>query len=262
MEKRAKLNGVEVAYSVEGEGLPVVLMHGWGCNSSTVVSIANALLPKVRVFNIDLPGFGKSEEPREVWGVYDYEEMLRQLIEHEAIERPTIIGHSYGGRVAIAYAAHHPDVNKLVLVDSAGIKPRHSLKWYIKVYTYKAAKRLLPLLLGKEKGEKALDKVRGRSGSSDYRNSSPMMRAIMSKSIAQDLRHLMPDIKASTLLIWGEADTATPLADAKQMERLIAGSGLVTFPGCGHYSFLDNPGQFRAVLRSFLNDEMNNSKPE
>ncbi len=262
MEKRAKLNGVEVAYSVEGEGLPVVLMHGWGCNSSTVVSIANALLPKVRVFNIDLPGFGKSEEPREVWGVYDYEEMLRQLIEHEAIERPTIIGHSYGGRVAIAYAAHHADVNKLVLVDSAGIKPRHSLKWYIKVYTYKAAKRLLPLLLGKEKGEKALDKVRGRSGSSDYRNSSPMMRAIMSKSIAQDLRHLMPDIKASTLLIWGEADTATPLADAKQMERLIAGSGLVTFPGCGHYSFLDNPGQFRAVLRSFLNDEMNNSKPE
>ncbi len=262
MEKRAKLNGVEVAYSVEGEGLPVVLMHGWGCNSSTVVSIANALLPKVRVFNIDLPGFGKSEEPREVWGVYDYEEMLRQLIEHEAIERPTIIGHSYGGRVAIAYAAHHADVNKLVLVDSAGIKPRHSLKWYIKVYTYKAAKRLLPLLLGKEKGEKALDKVRGRSGSSDYRNSSPMMRAIMSKSIAQDLRHLMPDIKASTLLIWGEADTATPLADAKLMERLIAGSGLVTFPGCGHYSFLDNPGQFRAVLRSFLNDEMNNSKPE
>ena len=262
MEKRAKLNGVEVAYSVEGEGLPVVLMHGWGCNSSTVVSIANALLPKVRVFNIDRPGFGKSEEPREVWGVYDYEEMLRQLIEHEAIERPTIIGHSYGGRVAIAYAAHHADVNKLVLVDSAGIKPRHSLKWYIKVYTYKAAKRLLPLLLGKEKGEKALDKVRGRSGSSDYRNSSPMMRAIMSKSIAQDLRHLMPDIKASTLLIWGEADTATPLADAKQMERLIAGSGLVTFPGCGHYSFLDNPGQFRAVLRSFLNDEMNNSKPE
>lgn len=262
MEKRAKLNGVEVAYSVEGEGLPVVLMHGWGCNSSTVVSIANALLPKVRVFNIDLPGFGKSEEPREVWGVYDYEEMLRQLIEHEAIERPTIIGHSYGGRVAIAYAAHHADVNKLVLVDSAGIKPRHSLKWYIKVYTYKAAKHLLPLLLGKEKGEKALDKVRGRSGSSDYRNSSPMMRAIMSKSIAQDLRHLMPDIKASTLLIWGEADTATPLADAKQMERLIAGSGLVTFPGCGHYSFLDNPGQFRAVLRSFLNDEMNNSKPE
>lgn len=262
MEKRAKLNGVEVAYSVEGEGLPVVLMHGWGCNSSTVVSIANALLPKVRVFNIDLPGFGKSEEPREVWGVYDYEEMLRQLIEHETIERPTIIGHSYGGRVAIAYAAHHADVNKLVLVDSAGIKPRHSLKWYIKVYTYKAAKRLLPLLLGKEKGEKALDKVRGRSGSSDYRNSSPMMRAIMSKSIAQDLRHLMPDIKASTLLIWGEADTATPLADAKQMERLIAGSGLVTFPGCGHYSFLDNPGQFRAVLRSFLNDEMNNSKPE
>lgn len=263
MEKRATLNGVEVAYSVEGEGHPVVLMHGWGCNSSTVACIANALLPNVKVVNIDLPGFGKSEEPKEVWGVYEYEEMLRQLIAHEQLESPTLIGHSYGGRVAIAYASHNADdVHKLVLVDSAGIKPRHSLKWYVKVYTYKTAKHLLPLLLGKEKGEKALDKVRGKSGSSDYRNSSPMMRAIMSKSIAQDLRHLMPAIKAPTLLIWGENDTATPLADAKLMERLIPDAGLVSFPGCGHYSFLDNPVQFRAVLRSFLSDEMNNLKSE
>ena len=57
----------------------------------------------------------------------------------------------------------------------------------------------------------------------------------------------------TTLLIWGENDTATPLADAKKMNRLLPDSGLVSFPGCGHYSFLDNPGQFAAVLSSFLN---------
>ena len=79
------------------------------------------------------------------------------------------------------------------------------------------------------------------------------MRAVMSKSVNQDLKYAMPAIKAPTLLIWGENDTATPLADAKIMESLIPDAGLVSFPGCGHYSFLDNPYQFAAVLRSFIN---------
>ena len=65
----------------------------------------------------------------------------------------------------------------------------------------------------------------------------------------------MPDVKAPALLVWGENDTATPLRDAKLMNRLIPDSGLVSFPGCGHYSFLDNPVQFRAVLQSFLNSK-------
>lgn len=78
------------------------------------------------------------------------------------------------------------------------------------------------------------------------------MRAIMSKVVNEDLCHLMPSIKAPTLLIWGENDTATPISDARKMEKLIPGAGLVSFPGCGHYSFLDNPVQFAAVLRSFL----------
>ncbi len=63
----------------------------------------------------------------------------------------------------------------------------------------------------------------------------------------------MPSIKAPTLLIWGEDDTATPLSDAKKMERLIPDAGLVSFPGCGHYSFLDNPYLFGSVLKSFIN---------
>ena len=66
----------------------------------------------------------------------------------------------------------------------------------------------------------------------------------------------MPHIQAPTLLIWGENDTATPLADAKKMEKLIPDAGLVSFPGCGHYSFLDNPVGFRAVLKSFLQKEL------
>ena len=74
----------------------------------------------------------------------------------------------------------------------------------------------------------------------------------MSICVNEDLKHVMPSIKAPTLLIWGEKDTATPLKDAKTMERLIPDAGLVSFEEAGHYSFLDNPGQFRAVIQSFL----------
>ena len=62
----------------------------------------------------------------------------------------------------------------------------------------------------------------------------------------------MPFIKAPSLLIWGENDTATPISDARIMEKLIPDAGLVSFKGAGHYSFLDNPAQFKAVIRSFL----------
>lgn len=97
-----------------------------------------------------------------------------------------------------------------------------------------------------------IDAWRGKAGSADYRNSSPVMRSVMSRCVNEDLKGVMPSIKASTLLIWGEKDKATPLSDAKTMERLIPDAGLVSWPDCGHYSFLDNPGGFRAVLRSFL----------
>ena len=81
------------------------------------------------------------------------------------------------------------------------------------------------------------------------------MRATMSRLVNTDLRPVMPDISCPTLLIWGSNDTATPLSDAKQMEKLIPDAGLVAFPGCGHYSFLDNPVQFAAVLNSFLDKD-------
>ena len=111
----------------------------------------------------------------------------------------------------------------------------------------------MPLIYGKERAQQRIDAMRAKRGSSDYNNASPMMRAILSKVVNEDLKEKMPLIKAPTLLIWGENDTATPLRDAKIMEKLIPNAGLVSFPGCGHYSFLDNPFQFAAVLRSFLN---------
>ena len=254
MNKKAILNGLELSYTDLGVGHPVVLMHGWGCTRETVLSIERLLTPGFRVLNLDMPGSGASAEPESPWGVDDYNAMLEALVEHEHLDNPILIGHSNGGRVAIRYAARHT-VRKLILIDAAGIKPRRSLSYYWKVYSYKTVKHLARLLMGREQGERWLDRYRSRVGSSDYNTSTPVMRATMSRLVNTDLRHLLPDIACPTLLIWGANDTATPLRDAQLMERLIPDAGLVTFAGCGDYSFLDNPVQFAAVLNSFLDSD-------
>ena len=199
-----------------------------------------------------MPGFGESPEPEQVWGVADYATLIEKFIKVEKIKSPILAGHSFGGRVAIMIASHSSDIDSLILIDSAGIKPQRSLSYYFKIYSFKASKMMMRLFLSAEAYKKRLEDMRRKKGSSDYANSTDRMRAIMSKVVNEDLTSLLPDISAPTLLIWGENDTATPLADAKKMKKLIPDAGLVAFPGCGHYSFLDNPIQFKAVIQSYL----------
>lgn len=257
MEKDISINGIRMHYDESGpeSGAPIVLLHGWGCNHTTLASVRHLLDGKMHVYSFDLPGFGKSSEPEQVWGIEDYTQFTEAAIEQLGIRNPILLGHSFGGRVSILMSSRR-DVSKVILVDAAGVKPHHSLKWYVKVYTYKFCKRVYPLILGKRKAQERIEAARRKRGSSDYNNATPMMRAILSKCVNEDLCHVMPLIKAPTLLVWGENDTATPLADAKKMERLIPDAGLVSFAGCGHYSFLDNPGGFKAVICSFLKEEL------
>lgn len=247
-------DGTRLAYTVSGEGNPMILMHGWGCNADTLASVEKTAAESHRVYNIDFPGFGQSPEPTQVWGVEDYTRALENFVRLLGIEKPVLLGHSFGGRVGILYSSRNP-VDRLVLVDAAGVKPRRPLSYYVKVYSFKLMKRLYTLIYGKEGAAKRIEAERARRGSADYQSASPRMRAILSKVVNEDLCHVMPAIKAPTLLIYGENDTATPVRDAKKIESLVPDAGLVVFPGCGHYSFLDNPYQFAAVLRSFLTNE-------
>jgi len=179
--------------------------------------------------------------------------MLEDFVKQLGIEKPILLGHSFGGRISILYASRN-EVDKVVLVDAAGVKPKRTVKYYYKVYSFKMAKRLAYIFLNKDKAEKVINKWRGKAGSSDYSQASAKMRAIMSRIVNQDLCKFMPKIKAPTLLIWGENDKATPISDAKKNgKKLIPDAGLVSFPGAGHYSFIDNPYQSCAVLRSFIN---------
>lgn len=251
MAEYIEIGDIKLHYRKSGNGRPLILMHGWGCNMDTVASIERVAAETHTVYNIDFPGFGASEEPADVWGVEQYTALIEEFARKTGIDRPVLVGHSFGGRVGILMASRTP-VDKLILVDAAGVKPRRSMSYYFKVYSFKAMKSLCRLALPRRKADAVIEKWRSRKSSADYASASPRMRAILSKVVNEDLCHVMPKITAPTLLVWGENDTATPVSDARRMERLIPGAGLVSFAGCGHYSFLDNPIQFAAVLRSFL----------
>lgn len=253
MEQTVKISNINLHYRLSGSGPAMILMHGWGCNCTTLASLERVCALSHTVYNLDLPGFGQSQEPPADWGVEEYTQLLEQFVKQLRLESPALLGHSYGGRIAILYASRN-EVSRLILVDAAGVPPRHSLKYYYKVYSYKLMRHLAPLILGKQKANDLIERRRAQSGSADYRNSSPVMRQIMVRSIRRDLRPEMPLIKAPTLLIWGENDTATPMRDARIMQRLIPGAQLTSFPGAGHYSFLDNPYATEAAIKRFLNN--------
>ena len=246
-----RYDNIDINITRQGEGEPVLLLHGWGCTGEIFKHIASVLATAYTTYSFDFPGFGASGEPSEVWGVEKYTQMVEAFVKENGIERPALMGHSFGGRVSIVFASRN-EVSRLVLVDAAGVKPKRPLKYYWKVYTFKAMKWLCNTFLPKEKAQAIIDKRRKGAGSSDYNNASPMMRAILSKVVNEDLTHLMPAIKAPTLLFWGSADTATPLSDAKTMEKLIPDAGLVVAHGTGHFSFLENPGLFTAVIKNFF----------
>lgn len=235
--------GVNVAYEVTGSGPDLLLLHGWGCTRHIFDAFVPQLAATHRVIGIDFPGFGESSEPQEVWGVEEYTCMLEAFCADQGIVKPSIIAHSFGGRVSILFASRN-ETGRMVFADVAGIKPKRSLKYYVKVYSFKIAKHFL--------SKEALEKRRSKSGSADYRNASPMMRAVLSKTVNTDLTRLLKEIKSPVLLFWGELDTATPLKDAQKMEKLIPDAGLVTVVGGSHFSFLDNPALFSRVLANFL----------
>ena len=241
-------DGISIGYSISGSGPDLLLLHGWGCSRSVFDAFVPSLSQTHRVIGLDFPGFGESGEPDSVWGVYEYEAMLEAFCDSLGIVQPSIICHSFGGRVAIVFASRRP-TGRMIFADAAGIKPRRRPSYYFKVYGYKLSKWFLLKVLRKPE---ALEKLRRGRGSADYNNASSKMRAVLSKVVNQDLRSLLPAIEAPVLLFWGENDTATPLSDALLMKRKLRDAGLVTVPGGSHFSFLDNPALFIAVAHNFL----------
>jgi pimeloyl-ACP methyl ester carboxylesterase len=242
--------GIPTRHRRVGAGSPVVVLHGWGARIEAVHPIVEALRGRHTVLAPDLPGFGETGLPPAPWGVADYCRWTLAFLDTMGIERTSLVGHSLGGRIGIYLASHHPErIDRMILVDSAGIRPRRGLTYYRKVALAKAGKHAARHLgaPGRSLHRRAL----ARSASPDYRDAGPL-RPTFVRIVSEDLQPLLTRITAPTLLIWGGQDTATPVSDGRLMERLIPDAGLVVFESAGHYSYLDEPGRFARVALHFL----------
>ena len=242
------INGININYIDYGQNNnPIILLHGWGQNIDMMKGLGNQFSNTNRIVILDLPGFGQSEEPKNVWILDDYVDCLKELLDKLNIDNPIIIGHSFGGKIGLLYATKYK-VKKLVCLASPYKKKTTELS--LKTKILKTAKKI-PIL------NKLETFAKKHIGSTDYKSASEMMRKIMVEHVNYDISNELNKIQCPTLLIWGTMDKAVNINDAYELEKLIDNCGLVTYEGCSHYAYLERFDQTIRVLKSFLGDDIN-----
>lgn len=250
----ARVDGHETYYRVQGEGEPILLLHGWGLSSESFAGIAKALEEGFAVHAVDLPGFGWSAPPSTAWASLDYAAHLDRFMDVVGLPSAHVVGHSFGGRVAIGLAARFPKrVRKLVLVASAGIRPGRTARYYFRVAVAKVAGRAFSPAIWGRLGERIRDAAIARVGSRDYLRAG-RMRPTFVKLVNEDLRPYLPRIEVPTLIVWGSADREIPEAAVRIMARGIRGARLEILDGAGHVPFVEMPERFAALVRAFLRE--------
>lgn len=239
-----KFNGIEFYYERYGNanGKTIIYLHGWGQNIEMMQPVANPFSEEFDTIIIDLPGHGKSKEPTEVLKIPDFVECIKNLVEELKIKNPILVGHSFGGKIALLYASKY-EVEKLILFGSPFKK--EIKKDSLKLKTLKTLKKVPGLNKFEEFAKKHI-------GSTDYKNASPIMRNILVEHVNYDITEEVKKIKCPTLIIWGTNDEAVDISRAYELEQLIKDSGLVVYEGCTHYAYLENLNQTVRVMDSFI----------
>lgn len=232
-------NNVKISFSFSGKGPINIFLHGWGQNKDVFKNISQHL-PRAKWLLIDLPPFGASGEV-ENWTLFSYANMVISLCEHLNISKSNIFGHSFGGRIAILIASLKPElVNNLVLISSAGMKPRRSVKYYFSVAKYKVFKilGLIPV----------------NAGSKDYQNLPDKSKSTFVSIVNTFLEDYCFNISAPTLIIFGEKDEVTPIYMARRLNRLIKNSKLEIISYAGHFCYEERPQKVVKIINKFFKE--------
>jgi pimeloyl-ACP methyl ester carboxylesterase len=247
------IDGQLIEYKDEGSGRVILLLHGWGTNLDTFEQLSSHFVRNFRVIRFDFPGFGQSPKPANDWSVSDYAKITRDLLQKLKVkEIHAIIAHSFGGRIVIkGVSLDYFQPQKIVLIGTAGVKPRQSFKKNVYKGIAKAGKfaTSLPIL---NKAQPALRKrLYSAAGSTDYLHAG-QMRKIFLNTINEDLLPEVAQISQPTLMIWGQNDTETPLKDANSMLKLLKNGRLVVIPNMGHFVYIEANDKVVKELESFL----------
>lgn len=241
-----------VEYRDEGIGQVLLLLHGWRDNLHTFDLLALLLSPNHRVVRLDLPGFGESEMPRTAWYLSDYAGFVRDFLAKLGLHADVIAGHSFGGRVTIkGIAEHFFEAKKIVLIASAGVAERSTPRALFFLALAKLGRLVTavpPFMLLRGTLRQYLYR---RAGNSDYLSAGPL-KQIYLNIIGEDLSDAAKTINRPTLLIWGSADTETPLREGQRLETLIPNTTLEILSGAGHFLHREKPQEVAELIRKFL----------
>ena len=257
----AACQGADVYYERTGSGKKrVLLLHGWGCSSELMRPVAQALVQDAEVMLLDFPGFGKSGRPPEPWGIPEYAECIRTLLEQEDFLPCTVIAHSFGARVAVFLASrNHSLFDRLVLTGAAGIRKPQTEEGRRRQEEFRKAKiwiqRMRKVKVFGTLPDRLEQMAREKYGSRDYNALDDEMRKTFVKVISLDQTDALHNITAPVLLIWGDQDTETPLWMGKKMEEMIPDAGLVIFEGGTHFAYLEQNARFNTIVHHFIAEE-------
>jgi len=228
---------------------PLVILHGWGNSGEQYKELAKILSEDFFVLVPDLPGFGKTPPASKPYDVTSYAKAVKKFLKTQGIDQAIFVGHSFGGRISMKLASHHPKLVKLlILTGAAGVEAFHfkrSLKrgaYWIAAKKLKLFSFLPPVRRLRERFYKNRDfgKVEG------------VMKETFKKVIKENLTKEAKQIQQQTLLLWGSKDQMTPVYDAEKMHKIIPHNYLKIFTRSGHKLPYEMPHEFAREVVQFV----------
>lgn len=253
-----KAGGATVHYEIAGEGKKrVVLLHGWGCDTSLMKPVADFLAKDMTVLSIDFPGHGQSSRPPQPWGVPEYAACTIEVLRKLNFLPCSVVAHSFGGRVTLELASGDETLfERIILTGAAGLKKPATEESRKRSAEFQRAKKAVGLIRSMRifgsLPDKLEEKARQKYGSRDYNALDAEMRQTFVKVVNYDQADKLPKIQQPTLLIWGDKDTETPLWMGQTMEKHIPDAGLVVLEGGTHFAYLEQVGRFNAIAHNFF----------
>ena len=224
----------------KGSGKDLVMLHGYLSSKESFYPQIEYFSKFYRVTAFDFPGMGENEPLDTPYSLDDYADWTERILKELNIEFPHVIAHSFGGRVAVKCLSRGNLFDRAVLCGCAGIIPKRTLKYKLKVKAYRAVKKIAPAYAEK------------KFGSAEYRTLSPVMRESYKKIVNEDLRGISAKIARPVLFVNGADDTETPVSSAQIYASIVRGSKLFVMDGCGHFAHIQNPLAFNLAAEEFF----------